>query len=258
MVDLKHSDIRTIEEVFSFEPGYVLNFSDRTFAEFFEDEFDIDIDDGVYRTLGNSKGKRLRRFIEREEAPVVGYVLRALWEYRVGECRLRTSQEQEDKLKERFFALVSRIEGDKGISRTDALERFKKDHTLDELILAIERDISAHKPAAALDRMHTYCMKKFAHLLEGRGQPATREEALHARVGRYIKFLESERELREMSKRIIKSSISVFEQFNHVRNDRTLAHDNDILDEAEARFIFEGVSAFLRFLKTVDAARFGS
>jgi len=91
-----------------------------------------------------------------------------------------------------------------------------------------------------------------------RGQPASREEALHARVGRYVKILESERELREMTRRIIKSSISVFEQFNHVRNDRTFAHDNDILDDAEARFIFEGVSAFLRFLKTVDSARFGS
>ena len=258
MVDLKRSEIRTIEEAFSFSPGYVLNFSDRTYSEFFEDEFGINIDDAVYHTHGTSKGKRLRAFIEREDAAVVAYVLRKLWEYRCSESKPDLSSDEEARIQSKFFSVISRIEGDHQVSRTDALERFKSDHTLEELILAIERDITAHKPAAALDRLHTYCMKKFAHLLEMRGQPASREEALHARVGRYVKILESERELREMTRRIIKSSISVFEQFNHVRNDRTFAHDNDILDDAEARFIFEGVSAFLRFLKTVDSSRFGS
>jgi hypothetical protein len=55
------------------------------------------------------------------------------------------------------------------IPRTDAIERFRQDETLEELISAIERDIGANKPAAALDRLHTYCMKKFSHLLDERG-----------------------------------------------------------------------------------------
>jgi hypothetical protein len=101
-------------------------------------------------------------------------------------------------------------------------------------------------------------MKKVAHLLEVRGEACLKDEPLHSRFGRYVKLLEAERDLREMSRLIVKSSISVFEKFNHVRNDRTFAHDNDILDEAEARFIFEGVSAFLRFVKAVDGARFGT
>ena len=51
---------------------------------------------------------------------------------------------------------------------TDAIARFKQDETLEELIAAIERDIGVDKPAAAADRLHTYCMKKFAHLSEER------------------------------------------------------------------------------------------
>lgn len=257
MVDLKRSELRALEEALSFSPGYVLDFSDRSYSEFFEDEFGINIDDEVYRSYGSSKGKRLRGFIEREDASIVAYVLRKLWDHRCSECNPNLHINEEQQIERKFFEIISRIEGDNGISRTDALERFKSDHTLEQLILAIERDISARKCAAALDRLHTYCMKKFAHLLEQSGQPAAREEALHARVGRYVKILEGDLELREMSKRIIKSTISVFEQFNHVRNDRSFAHDNDILDEAEARFIFEGVSAFLRFLKTVDSSKFG-
>jgi hypothetical protein len=52
MVDLKHSDIRIIDEAFQGEPGYVLNFSDRTFTEYFDDEFGVEIDKEEYRTAG--------------------------------------------------------------------------------------------------------------------------------------------------------------------------------------------------------------
>ena len=35
MADLKRADIRTVDEAFQADPGYVMNFSDRTFAEYF-------------------------------------------------------------------------------------------------------------------------------------------------------------------------------------------------------------------------------
>jgi hypothetical protein len=38
MVQLKKSEMRIIDDAFYMHGGYVLNFSDRTFAEFFEDE----------------------------------------------------------------------------------------------------------------------------------------------------------------------------------------------------------------------------
>ncbi len=93
---------------------------------------------------------------------------------------------------------------------------------------------------------------------EGAGLPCDQTEALHSRVGKYVKAIQQERELREMSLRIIKSAISVFEQFNDVRNNRSLAHDNELLAPTEARFIFDGMSAFLRFVKSLDRERFGA
>lgn len=38
---------------------------------------------------------------------------------------------------------------------------------------------------------------------------------------------------------------------------RSFAHDNDLIEQAEARFNFDAISAFLRFLKSVDTVRFG-
>lgn len=74
----------------------------------------------------------------------------------------------------------------------------------------------------------------------------------------YIKALEQTITLHETSKRIIKSSISVFEQFNDVRNNLSLAHDNKLLGQAEARFIFDSVVGILRFAKTLERDSFGT
>ena len=50
MVELKRSQIRSVEETMAYPQGfgYVLDFSDRTISEFFEDEFGIDFDDSKY------------------------------------------------------------------------------------------------------------------------------------------------------------------------------------------------------------------
>ena len=38
MTQLKHSEKRILEDALDMGSGYVLNFSDRTFAEFFDDQ----------------------------------------------------------------------------------------------------------------------------------------------------------------------------------------------------------------------------
>lgn len=68
MVDLRHRDIRIVDNAFDMQSGYVLDFSDKTFAEFFDAEFGIDIDDDKYYANGSSKAKRLRCFLSVEDA----------------------------------------------------------------------------------------------------------------------------------------------------------------------------------------------
>lgn len=57
---LRSVDLNLIEQVMRGEAkGYVLDFSNRTFGDFFVRELDIDIDAPIYATNGTSKGKRL-------------------------------------------------------------------------------------------------------------------------------------------------------------------------------------------------------
>jgi hypothetical protein len=260
MPKLKRTDAAIIDKTLDMGSGYVLNFSDRTMADFFDANFNIDIDDARYRINGGSKAKRLRTFIELEEGPFVASVLRSLWDR--SRLRLRDHNyydaNEVEKTKDKFFEVIRRLEGADPIIKTDAIERFVRNETLEELVMSIERDIQAKKPAAALDRLHTYCMKKFGHLLDVHGIAWERKEPLHSRAGKYVKALQGQHKLSDMSKYIVKTSVTIFEKFNFVRNDGSLAHDNILLSDAEARFIFDSTSNLLRFLKSLEPGHYGA
>jgi hypothetical protein len=82
---LKQSQIRRLDRLLEMRDGYVLDFSNRTFSEFFEDEFGFDIYQEKYELQGESKAKRLRTLIEVEEGSVVASVIQKLWMLRLND-----------------------------------------------------------------------------------------------------------------------------------------------------------------------------
>lgn len=254
-------DRAVFEEALGMQSGYVLDFSDRTFGDFFCSEIGIDPDappgSRLFSAYGPSKAKRLRSFIASAEPHLVARALRALWEYRENSF-ISGRGPREDRLKEVYFKVVGKFEGEEHVIDSTGIEAFEANETLQELVAAIRRDLDAGRPNAGLDRLHTYCMKRFGSLVvKHGGEPCGENDALHARVGKYVKALKAERNLTEMSERIIKSSISTFEAMNDIRNNKSFAHDNETLvPMEEAKFIYDTVSALLRFLKTMDAQKF--
>lgn len=74
-------DLRVIEDVLGMGGGYVLDFNDRTFREFFA-EHRIDIEAQRFQTDGVSKAKRLRCFLRQARPPLSGKILALLLEHR--------------------------------------------------------------------------------------------------------------------------------------------------------------------------------
>src|SRR5216683_2169482 len=133
--------MRQIDDAFAMGSGYVLDFSDRTMSEWFEDEMRVNIDDQRYKRRGTSKANRLRTFIEDEPAPVVARTLRALWAYREGNYTpYGATVEDSKRLQVNLFAIIDRIETGGGTPATDAVVAFIRDETLEELVQAIRRD----------------------------------------------------------------------------------------------------------------------
>lgn len=243
-----------LEQALGMSDGYLLDFSDRTFNDFFYETLSIDAQTqtSLFNGRGTSKANRFRSFVERAPSGTVAKLLRELWEYR-GSSSMRKPP-NETELESSFFLTVSRFEGASNDIDTSALEAFEAN----ELVASIRRDLDARKPHAALDRLHTYCMKRFASLVSKHGGgDCGVDDPLHSRVGRYVKALGSQRNLTQMSERIIKSSISIFEAMNDLRNNKSLAHDNpNLVDPDEARFIFDSVTAILRYIKSLDGRAF--
>jgi Restriction endonuclease len=109
MLNIRSIDMTTIDDLFEMGSGYVLNFSDRTFAQFFAEELNVDIDDPVYAKNGTSKAKRLRCFLQTVDKATVARTLNALWEYRE---MLRQRAGREEKMTNahgQLLAIVDRL-----------------------------------------------------------------------------------------------------------------------------------------------------
>ena len=79
MASFKILDKRVLERLFD-RDGYVLDFSNRTFSEFFL-ENGVNIDEEKYLKYGSSKMKRLRAFWDIESDVIVGKMIADLLEY---------------------------------------------------------------------------------------------------------------------------------------------------------------------------------
>ena len=82
MADLTPIEKLELERCFGMAGGYVLGFSNRTFAAFVLGTTNLDIDDPRYDRLGTSKANRLRAFWQLEPNGTVGTLIAALLEYR--------------------------------------------------------------------------------------------------------------------------------------------------------------------------------
>src|SRR5699024_4559785 len=98
---LSAADLRIVEQVLDMGNGYVLDFSNRTFAEFFAD---LDVETEPEDT-GLSKAKRLRAFLRSASTAECARVLHALLEY-------RGDQEGDDQRAsiDKYRSIVSRLE----------------------------------------------------------------------------------------------------------------------------------------------------
>ena len=104
-------DMMFLDDVFGMGGGYVLNFSDRTFSEFFREELQIDIDDPLYARNGGSKAKRLRCFLQTVDKPTVARALKALWAYREALQQRSGQTDDVQNARARFQSLINRLEG---------------------------------------------------------------------------------------------------------------------------------------------------
>ena len=125
MEQLRPIELKLIDELFGMSSGYVLDFTNSTFADFFRREVGTDIYDKAYGIYGDSKGKHLRAFLTIGQPRAIAMALTALWEYRELDRLARAQTETVINARQRLNAIVERLGGDSLASydpATDDLE----------------------------------------------------------------------------------------------------------------------------------------
>jgi len=249
MSDLSGSERRKLEKLLGMGSGYVLNFSDRTFGEFF-DEYRVEIDAERYRMRGTSKANRMRAFWELDSNYAVGRVIGGLIDYAAEEQCFGDSN---PNLIDDCRKAAQRLLSDQPVAEFEALTATGDERDFEVLAEHVREAIEKNQPEGALDRLHTFVMKFVRNACQEHGVEVIRDKPLHSLFGEYVRTLRDGNHLESaMTERILKSSISVLEAFNDVRNNKSLAHDNPILNYEESLLIFNHVAASIRFIRSLE------
>lgn len=250
MSNLTAMEKRKLETALGMSSGYVLNFSNRTFAEFFLDSVGLDIYEAKYNYASGSKANRMRAFWNKESNYTVGKLLGDIfdnWDELSGHSD--QSQPPDDCLH-----IVRRLKEGAPVPDLEAVRPISDDKDFETLAKSVRESIDRNEPETGLDRLHTFLVKYFRVLCQKHGISTEREKPLHSLVGEYVKALKKEGLIEsDMTERILKSSISVMEAFNKVRNEQSYAHDNQVLNYNESLLIFGHVTSSIRFIEALES-----
>jgi hypothetical protein len=248
MAALGYYEKRALEKALQLESGWVLDFTDRTLAEFVHESVGRDIHSDKYTKNGTSKANKLRAFIEIEPDHVAGQLLDDL----VSHARMH-EEIPEDRAK--ALDLTERLAGRLRQSAPvlDEVPLESSESTFQRLADSVRQAIQRNEPEAGLDRLHTYFIWFVRQACEGNGVEVSKDDAANAVIGKYVKHLKATKRIEsEMTLQILNYAQATISHFNRVRNEQSLAHANPILNYHEALLIFNHIVAVVKFIRVVE------
>jgi len=255
MSDLNRREKLKLEKFFEMEGGYVLDFSNRTLSNFVFETLNIDLYADIFAEFGESKANRIRAIWQKESNYKVGKLISEMLDY-WKEKKVMSYNEitpPEQNLYDECHKIAQRLLADTVVEEIDVIREVPDDKNFSLLAKSIRESIDKNEPEAALDRLHTYVMKFIRQLCENHKIEIKKDESLNAIFGKYVKFVIANEKIEsQMTERILKYSIHVIEAFNDIRNNKSFAHDNPILNYSESVLIFNNVTNSIKFIESVE------
>lgn len=257
MSNLSIREKASFEELFGMDGGYVLDFSNNSFALFVGNAVNIDVYCGIGYTEYCSKANKLRQIWDNEPNSVVGTLLNELLSYY--EDRQTRWEELTDYQKKKIDEL--RLVCQRLLGNTTGVQLPKKqEETLQTLLDDINSSLARNQPTLVLDRLHTFSTKLLRQICEGNGITVTNNKGefypLHSLAGMLKKYYEQNPVFQSpFTVLAIQNSISLFDTYNGIRNNQSYAHDNDVLDAMEATFAVKMMANLISFIDSVETHR---
>lgn len=255
MANLTSIEKLKLEKFFGMNGGYVLDFTNRSFQEYVLDNVQIDIYSEKYSYDSGSKANRMRAFWEKENSFIVGKLIKSLLEYWKAQKVINSSETTlaEQELFDECAKIAERLIKETPIENIEVLHSKSDKQDFSLLVKSIKKSIESNQPEEAIDRLHTFAVKYVRDLCDRHSIEHDRSKPLHGMFGEYIKRLRKNNYIEsQMTERILKSSIAIFEAFNDVRNNQSFAHDNKILNYDESVLIANNVFSTIKFIETIE------
>lgn len=256
MADITFTENISIEQFLGMKTGYVWDFSNQTFQDFVGQVTGLDIFSAKYEYASNSKANRLRAFIKIESNYTISVLLKALcdlWLHKVNIGNI--GYQTDENLYKECLKIAERLGQNNVVEHIDSLQPHSGDKDFKLLAKSIRESIEKNEPEVALDRLHTFTVKYVRELCTKHEVVFEKSESLNSIFGKYVKNL-TDKSLIEsvMSEKILKYSINIIEAFNDIRNNKSLAHDNKILNYAESILIFNNIANSIKFIEGIEAS----
>jgi len=257
MANLSFLEKNIFEELFTMGGGYVMDFSNSSFARFVGNAINIDVYGGTGYTEYSSKASKLRQIWNDEPDNVVGTLMDAMLSfYEDNQLRRDALTEyQKKKISEMRIVCQRLMGGEIKISLPQ-----KQEETLQTLLEDINNSLSRNQPTLVLDRLHTFSTKLLRQICADNGITVTDNKGdffpLHSLAGMLKKHYEKNPIFQSTFTILaIQNSISLFDKYNGIRNNQSYAHDNDVLETLEAEFAVRAMANLITFIDRVEALR---
>jgi hypothetical protein len=254
MADITFIDKMKLVKFLEMSSGYVMDFSNDTFQEFIWEAVGINIYDQKYEYRTGSKANRLKGFWSEESNFVVGKLVGKFLDYWMAKAQTgMVDYYQMEELYKECRSISERLMKDNIVDQIGAITAITDDKDFILLAKSIRESIEKNEPETALDRLHTYFIRFIRELCESHHISYDKNDSLNAIFGKYVKYLLQSHLIESlMSEKILRYSINILEAFNDIRNNKSFAHDNPILNYHESILIFNNISNSIKFIQTIE------
>jgi hypothetical protein len=197
-----------------------------------------------------------KEFWNKENNYIVGKSIIEILDYSkaIGYSYQHPTETISEELIEQCYKIGYRLRDETGIAEIDAIKPIEDTRDYKLLSESIKNHILKDQPEAGLDRLHTYLVGYIRSLCEKHEIEYEKKESLNAIFGKYVKNLvKLEKIESEMTVKILKFSISILDSFNYIRNNKSLAHDNEkIAEYSESILIFNNINSLVKFIQVIE------
>lgn len=258
---LNFIDKQTIRRLFGIRDGYaftfITNHNKTKTKELLLDSCGINIfDDENFKDeygRGLSQQKCIEKIWDTYSPQVIASMLKGFCKYFAFYYRESSWNDEDLNDYDHVQEIIKRLDS----INTVSLPNESTEADLGLLKADIETNIQNEKPELAIDRLHTYSTMFLRSICQKHGISTQNDKGnelpLHSLVGNLRGWYEKNNYFESVFTIVaIKSSISIFEQFNDIRNKQSAAHPNELLNKAEAMYAVKIISETLTFIDKIE------